>query len=185
MEKTMETVVWQTKWLGVFQGQDLPGLSINYVTLTRIWQNYHQSCIKDENLFWSGLQWHRSCHGNEMTSLLISLEAIIIIIMIKNNIYIVPILFSTFSAGWAVLPNRSRELFWASSEIFIILHITRKPNSVIVLLSIQSIYKLLASLRLSSKLWHISRHGFTSRSFPLFILLVYVWRILAFLRFIS
>ena len=24
---------------------------------------------KDETLLWSGLQWHRSCHGNEMTPL--------------------------------------------------------------------------------------------------------------------
>ena len=24
---------------------------------------------KDENLLWSGLQWHRSCHSNEMTPL--------------------------------------------------------------------------------------------------------------------
>ena len=28
---------------------------------------------KDENLFWSGLQWHRSCHSNEMTLLRILL----------------------------------------------------------------------------------------------------------------
>ena len=27
---------------------------------------------KDENLLWSGLQWHQSCHGNEMTPLSIS-----------------------------------------------------------------------------------------------------------------
>ena len=25
---------------------------------------------KDENLLWSGLQWHRNCHSNEMTPLL-------------------------------------------------------------------------------------------------------------------
>ena len=31
---------------------------------------------KDENLLRSGLQWHRSCHSNEMMSLLISLAAI-------------------------------------------------------------------------------------------------------------
>ena len=31
---------------------------------------------KDENLLWSGLQWHRSCHSNEMTALPISLAAV-------------------------------------------------------------------------------------------------------------
>ena len=31
---------------------------------------------KDENLSWSGLQWHRSCHSNEMTPLPILLAAI-------------------------------------------------------------------------------------------------------------
>ena len=31
---------------------------------------------KDENLLWSGLQWHRSCHSNEMTPLPIILAAL-------------------------------------------------------------------------------------------------------------
>ena len=31
---------------------------------------------KDETLLWSGLQWHRSCHGNEMTPLPILLAAV-------------------------------------------------------------------------------------------------------------
>ena len=31
---------------------------------------------KDENLLWSGLQWHRSCHSNEMTPLPILLAAV-------------------------------------------------------------------------------------------------------------
>ena len=31
---------------------------------------------KDENLLWSGLQWHRSCHSNEMTPLPILLPAV-------------------------------------------------------------------------------------------------------------
>ena len=31
---------------------------------------------KDENLSWSGLQWHRSCHSNEMTPLPIILAAL-------------------------------------------------------------------------------------------------------------
>ena len=29
---------------------------------------------KDENLLWSGLQWHRNCHSNEMTPLLFYLR---------------------------------------------------------------------------------------------------------------
>ena len=32
--------------------------------------------VKDENLLWSGLQRHRSCHSNEMTLLLILLAAV-------------------------------------------------------------------------------------------------------------
>ena len=32
--------------------------------------------LKDENLLWSGLQWHRSCHSNEMTPLPILLAAV-------------------------------------------------------------------------------------------------------------
>ena len=31
---------------------------------------------KDENLLWSGLQWHRSCHSNEMRPLPILLSAL-------------------------------------------------------------------------------------------------------------
>ena len=31
---------------------------------------------KDDNLLWSGLQWHRSCHSNEMTLLPILLAAV-------------------------------------------------------------------------------------------------------------
>ena len=31
---------------------------------------------KDENLLWSGLQWHRSCHSNEMTLLPILLTEV-------------------------------------------------------------------------------------------------------------
>ena len=31
---------------------------------------------KDENLLWSGLQWHRSCHSNEMTPLPILLATV-------------------------------------------------------------------------------------------------------------
>ena len=31
---------------------------------------------KDETLLWSGLQWHRSCHGNEMTPLPTLLAAV-------------------------------------------------------------------------------------------------------------
>ena len=45
---------------------------------------------KDENLLWSGLQWHRSCHSNEMTPS--------------------PILLQQFSA-LGTLQNRSQELF--------------------------------------------------------------------------
>ena len=33
---------------------------------------------KDENLSWSGLQWHRSCQSNEMTPLPILLAAILV-----------------------------------------------------------------------------------------------------------
>ena len=45
---------------------------------------------KDENLLWSGLQWHRSCHGNAITYFTCS----------------------NFSRHWKLFPrNRSQELF--------------------------------------------------------------------------
>ena len=57
------------RWLDiVFQGQYLPSLSVNYVATNVL--------DKDENLLWSGLQWHRSCHSNEMTPLPILLAAL-------------------------------------------------------------------------------------------------------------
>ena len=37
---------------------------------------------KDENLLWSGLQWHQSCHNNEMTPLL-NLRAATVVNQVK------------------------------------------------------------------------------------------------------
>ena len=49
------------RWLdGVFQGRCITILSTNYEAVLD----------KDTNLLWSELQWHRSCHSNEMTPLL-------------------------------------------------------------------------------------------------------------------
>ena len=90
IDTTLSVVPWSTmyrrcmhalstvRWLDtVFQGQYLPlSLSINYVAL-EIWQIASTVVLnKDENLSWSGLQWHRSCHSNEMTSLPILLAAV-------------------------------------------------------------------------------------------------------------
>ena len=72
------TGIW--KWLDtVFQSQYLPSLSINY--RRRHKQTFGKIAItvvldKDENLLWSGLQWHRSCHSNEMKPLPTMLAAI-------------------------------------------------------------------------------------------------------------
>ena len=68
------TGVW--KWLDTaFQGRYLPSLSINYVAINKHLEKSHHSCItdKDENLLWSGLQWHWSCHSNKMKPLSIML----------------------------------------------------------------------------------------------------------------
>ena len=72
------TGIW--KWLDtVFQSQYLPSLSINY--RRRHKQTFGKIATtvvldKDENLLWSGLQWHRSCYSNEMKPLPIILAAI-------------------------------------------------------------------------------------------------------------
>ena len=72
------TGIW--KWLDtVFQSQYLPSLSINY--RRRHKQTFGKIATtvvlaKDENLLWPGLQWHRSCHSNEMNPLPIMLAAI-------------------------------------------------------------------------------------------------------------
>ena len=63
--------IWPLRWLDtVFQSQYLPNLSINYVAM----HNFLETEIgtthvldKDENLLWSELQWHRSCHSKGMT----------------------------------------------------------------------------------------------------------------------
>ena len=67
------------RWLDtVFQGQYRPSLSINYVTINKVLEKLPPTVVldKDENLLWSGLQWHRSCHSNEMTLLPILLTEV-------------------------------------------------------------------------------------------------------------
>ena len=69
------------RWLGrVFQDQTLPSLSINYIytsPLTDKFRNITTTAVldKNENLFWSGLQWYRSFHSDEKTTLPILLAA--------------------------------------------------------------------------------------------------------------
>ena len=75
--KIGRTGIW--KWLDtVFQGQYLPSLSINYVATNKHLEKIATTVVLDKegNLSWSGLQWHRSCHSNEMTPLPIILAAI-------------------------------------------------------------------------------------------------------------
>ena len=67
------------RWLDtVFQGQYLPSLSMNYVAINKVLKKIATTVVldKDENLSWSGLQRHRSCHSNEMTLLPILLAAV-------------------------------------------------------------------------------------------------------------
>ena len=74
--KIGRTGIW--KWLDtVFQGQYLPSLSINYVATNKHLEKIATTVVLDKegNLSWSGLQWHRSCHSNEMTPLPIILAA--------------------------------------------------------------------------------------------------------------
>ena len=64
------------RWLDtVFQGQHLPSLSINYVAINKVLEKLPTQ-LSDENLLWSGLQWHRSCNSNEMTLLPILLTEV-------------------------------------------------------------------------------------------------------------
>ena len=75
--KVGRTGIW--KWLEtVFQSQYLPNLSINYVATNKHLEKIATTVVLDKegNLSWSGLQWHRSCHSNEMTPLPIILAAI-------------------------------------------------------------------------------------------------------------
>ena len=75
--KIGRTGIW--KWLDtVFQSQYLPSLSINYVATNKHLEKIATTVVlgKEGNLSRSGLQWHRSCHSNEMTPLPIILAAI-------------------------------------------------------------------------------------------------------------
>ena len=45
---------------------------------------------KDENLFWSGLQRHRSCHSNEMTLLPILLIILVTLIITNLHLHCIP-----------------------------------------------------------------------------------------------
>ena len=89
--KIGRTGIW--KWLDtVFQGQYLP--SLNFVATNKHLEKIATTVVLDKegNLSWSGLQWHRSCHSNEMT----------------------PLPYSTWSniSHWELfLQNRSGELF--------------------------------------------------------------------------
>ena len=60
-----------------FQGQYLPSLSINYVSINKDLEKTATTVVfdKDENLLSSGLQRHHSCHSNEMTLLPLLLAA--------------------------------------------------------------------------------------------------------------
>ena len=61
--------------MGVFRVNTSQVWALTKSLLTTISKNYHYSC-NDENLFWSGLQWHRRWHSNEMTPFLILLAAV-------------------------------------------------------------------------------------------------------------
>ena len=76
--KIGRTGIW--KWLDtVFQSQYLPSLSKNYVATNEHLEKIATTVVfidKEGNLSWSGLQWHGSCHSNEMTPLPIVIAAI-------------------------------------------------------------------------------------------------------------
>ena len=49
----------------------------HYYSSARVWKITTTAVLdKDENLLWSGLQWHWSRHGSEMTALPILLAAV-------------------------------------------------------------------------------------------------------------
>ena len=61
--------------MGVFRVNTSQVWALTKSLLTTIWKNYNHS-YNNENLFWSGLQWHRRWHSNEMTPFLILLAAV-------------------------------------------------------------------------------------------------------------
>ena len=68
--------IW--RWLDtVCKGHCLPSSSLNYVAIKKPFGKIATTVVldKDENLSWSGLQWHRSCQSNELTPLPILLAA--------------------------------------------------------------------------------------------------------------
>ena len=87
------TRIW--KWLDtVFQGQYLPKFEHKLRRHKQTFGKIATTVVldKDENLLWSGLQWHRSCHSNEMKPL--------------------PIMFAAIFLPWELFfQNRPQELF--------------------------------------------------------------------------
>ena len=73
------------RWLdGVFQGQYLPSLRINYIVIKERFGKITTTAVldKEEKWSWSVFQWHQGCHSNEMTPLTILLAAVFL--RIKN-----------------------------------------------------------------------------------------------------
>ena len=61
-----------------FSGSLPPKFEHNLRRLKQRFGKIATTCVldKDENLLWSGLQWHRSCHSNRVTLLPILLAAV-------------------------------------------------------------------------------------------------------------
>ena len=65
------------RWLdGVFQGQYLPSLRINYIVIKFGKITTTAVLDKEEKWSWSVLQRHQGCHSNEMTPLAILFAAV-------------------------------------------------------------------------------------------------------------
>ena len=73
----------------------------------------------DENLLWSGLQWHRSCHGNEMVSLPILLAAVFLNTWNCSS----KIVHGSFSE----ICNSVIAIFW--DEVFIVINTVKNGQS--------------------------------------------------------
>ena len=111
------------RWLDtVFQGQYLPSLSINNVAINKDLEIKIASTVvldNDEFLLWSGLQWHRSCHGNEMVSPPILLAAVFLNTWNCSS----KIVHGSFSE----ICNSVIAIFW--DEVFIVINTVKNGQS--------------------------------------------------------
>ena len=116
--------VKMTRW-GIFQGQYLPRLSRNYVTINKDLQRLPPQLYYTWrwNLLWSVLQWHRSCYSNKMTPLLILLAALFLGTEVHRSFFVQysPLCLLSLSKESVI------ETFW--DEVFMVRNTVKNGES--------------------------------------------------------